>query len=640
MADWTAPRDLALGQARALIQRAVDKAEQLGVRGAIAVVGASGALVSASRMDAGGPGGMARARSKAWISATQQIPTAEHHHRMTTLAPPIAAGFVQASPEAVFPGAGGLPIRADGVVVAGIAASGATVSPFFPDGVEPASLSVNGPPANPEDLLIAYALQLPYTGQHGDDRPRWAARFGDLSIDPADSAGMSPAPAARRQAELSWAKGLCDRVLREAERRDLRVAVAVVDRGGDAIQQDLMDGAGRRGGRGPGGREHRGAVRRAQRGGGPALRRSRAAGPDRDPGGARRGRRRAGPGGGPAGRRARRGRSRASQLRRAGHRGAGHALTTTMAVCATRVGTAMSPASGGVRLMRFRILGSLEAEAAGGLLPAGPPGQQRVLAVLLLNANQAVPVTRLVDALWDAGPPATAAKQARNTVSRLRKLLTPGGPAVRIATAGAGYRLSVPAAALDASLFEAQVRAADAAMAGQRDHEALLLLREALALWRGPALDGLTGQVIEAAAAGWNERRCAVMEKYYDRMLGLGQHRGAVVDLTGQVAEHPLREKPAEKLMLALYRCGRRADALSVYARTRAQLAEELGLDPGPGLQRLHHQILSDDPALAPAPVPAGPAGNGHGAPVTPAPQPAAPAFAAPARAAPPTWSR
>ncbi len=242
MADWTPPRDLALAEARALIQRAVDKAEQLGVRGAIAVAGPSGALISASRMDAGGPGGMARARSKAWISATQQIPTAEHHHRMTTLAPPIATGFVQASPEAVFPGAGGLPIYADGVVVAGIAASGATVSPFFPDGAEPASLSVGGEPANPEDLLIAYALQLPYAGQHGDDQPRWAARFGARRIDPADSAGMSLAPAASRQAELGWARGLCDRVLREAERRDLRVAVAVVDRGGDAVQQDLMDG--------------------------------------------------------------------------------------------------------------------------------------------------------------------------------------------------------------------------------------------------------------------------------------------------------------------------------------------------------------------------------------------------------------
>jgi len=282
--------------------------------------------------------------------------------------------------------------------------------------------------------------------------------------------------------------------------------------------------------------------------------------------------------------------------------------------------------------MHFRILGSLEAEAGGGLLPAGPPGQQRVLAVLLVNANQVVPVTRLVDALWDARPPATAAKQARNTVSRLRKLLAPGEPAVRIATAGTGYRLCVPAGALDASLFEAQVRAADAAMAGGRDHEALLLLREALALWRGPALDGLTGQVVEAAAAAWNERRCAVMEKYYDRMLALGQHRGAVVDLIGQVAEHPLREKPAEKLMLALYRCGRRADALSVYARTRTQLAEELGLDPGPDLRRLHQQILSDDPALALAPAragSAGPAGNGHGG-GPPAPPPAALAPAVP----------
>ena len=101
------PRDLGLGQARALVQRAVDKAEQLGLRGAVAVVGATGTLITASRMDAGGPDGMARARSKAWISATQQIPSGEHLHRMTSIAPPVAAGFAQASPEALFPGAGG-----------------------------------------------------------------------------------------------------------------------------------------------------------------------------------------------------------------------------------------------------------------------------------------------------------------------------------------------------------------------------------------------------------------------------------------------------------------------------------------------------------------------------------------------------
>jgi uncharacterized protein GlcG (DUF336 family) len=236
------PTDLRLDAARALIQRAVDKAEQLGVRGGIAVVGASGALISASKMDAGGAGGMTRARSKAWISATQQIPSAEHLHRMTTIAGPVAAGFARASPEALFPGAGGQPIVEHGVVVAGIAASGATVSPFFPADIGPAAVSADGRPANPEDLLIAYALGRPYVGQHGDDQPRWEARFGDLVLDPAESLGLAPAPTASRQPELAWAKRLCDRVIDEAGRRGLRVAVAVVDRAADPVQQDLMDG--------------------------------------------------------------------------------------------------------------------------------------------------------------------------------------------------------------------------------------------------------------------------------------------------------------------------------------------------------------------------------------------------------------
>lgn len=237
------PRDLPLTEARALIDRAIDKAEQLGLRGGLAVVGASGGLISASRMDAGGPGGMARARSKAWISATQQIPSAEHLRRMTTIAPPVATGFAQASPEAVFPGAGGLPIRKDGVVVAGIAASGATVSPFFPEGVAPEVVSASGRPANPEDLLIAYALGVPYVGQHGDDGERWQARFGDLTVSPEDSLGMAPAPRASHQAELAWARRLCDAAVEEATRRGLRIAVAVVDPGGDPIQQDRMDDA-------------------------------------------------------------------------------------------------------------------------------------------------------------------------------------------------------------------------------------------------------------------------------------------------------------------------------------------------------------------------------------------------------------
>ncbi|WP_221327484.1 heme-binding protein [Actinoplanes sp. L3-i22] len=235
------PRDLDLTEARELVQRAVDKAEQLGLRGGIAVVGASGALITASRLDHGGPGGMARARSKAWIAATQQITSTEHLHRMTTLPAPISAGFVQVSPEAIFPGAGGMPIRdKDGVIVAGLAASGATVSPFLPEGVAPEVVSAAGAPANPEDLLIAYALDVPYVGQHGDDDARWRQRFGDLTVSPADSLGLKPAPPAAAQRELAWARALCDRVLAEAHRRGLRVSVAVVDQGGDPIQQDRM----------------------------------------------------------------------------------------------------------------------------------------------------------------------------------------------------------------------------------------------------------------------------------------------------------------------------------------------------------------------------------------------------------------
>jgi uncharacterized protein GlcG (DUF336 family) len=237
------PADVSLERARALVRRAVDKAEQLGLRGGIAVVGASGALVTASRLDLGGPGGMGRATSKAWIAATQQIPSTEHLHRMTTLPQPIAQGFVQVSPQAAFPGAGAMPILDDdGRVAGGIAASGATVSPFLPAGVAPEVVSADGEPANPEDLLIAYALGVPYVGQHGDDGARWRDRFGDLVVAPEDALGLRPAPASSRQLELDWARELNDRAISLAGKAGLRVTATVVDRGGDPLQQDRMDG--------------------------------------------------------------------------------------------------------------------------------------------------------------------------------------------------------------------------------------------------------------------------------------------------------------------------------------------------------------------------------------------------------------
>jgi uncharacterized protein GlcG (DUF336 family) len=176
---------------------------------------------------------------------------------MRVIAPPMVTGFSTLSPEAAFPGAGGMPIRArsdggaDGAagrspVIAGIAASGAGIGPFvgYP-GSDPLKLIADGAPSNGEDLLVHYALGIPYEGQHGDDLERWIAVYGAWpgEFDPADGTGMAPAPPAAREPEHRWALALADRAIAEAERRGLRVSVAIVDPRGDPIQQDRMDGA-------------------------------------------------------------------------------------------------------------------------------------------------------------------------------------------------------------------------------------------------------------------------------------------------------------------------------------------------------------------------------------------------------------
>lgn len=218
--------------------------------------------------------------------------------------------------------------------------------------------------------------------------------------------------------------------------------------------------------------------------------------------------------------------------------------------------------------MEFRILGSLEAEAGGKRLALGGPREQKVLAVLLLDAGRVVPVAHLAEAVWD-DPPATAGKQVSNAVGVLRRLLTENGEPDAVVTEGSGYRLRVSADSLDARLFEAKVSQAKVAAAAGDVAEAAALAGSALALWRGPALAGLSGRVIEAAAAGWEERRSAVQEMYYDHRLALGEHRQIVGDLVAVVSGHPLRERGVAQLMLALYRCGRQAEALAAYLRAR-----------------------------------------------------------------------
>ena len=252
--------------------------------------------------------------------------------------------------------------------------------------------------------------------------------------------------------------------------------------------------------------------------------------------------------------------------------------------------------------MDFRILGSLEAEVDGVAVGLSGPAERKVLAVLLLDAGRMVPVSRLVDALWEDDPPATAAKQARNVVSRLRRVLAAGGAPDLIMTEAAGYRIRLSPDDLDATRFEAL--AARAQAAAGRPEEAARLLRAALGLWRGRALAGLPGRITEAAAAAWEERRLAVAEAYYDHQLRLGRHREILSELSALVAAEPLREWPVGQLMVALYRSGRQTDALARYRQTRAVLDRELGLAPGAALTQVHQQILTGDPALA---VPAAP---------------------------------
>ena len=240
--------DIPLAEARALIARGIDKAEQIGMRGSLVVVGGTGALVSGSRMDHGGAGGMARARSKAWIAATQQMPSLEHLGRMRVIPPPMVSGFTSISPEAVFPGAGGMPVRAGGdpsaPVIAGLAASGAAIGPFVKyEGADPQKLIANGQPSNGEDLLVHYALGIPYAGQHGDDLERWVEAYGPFPEDPGEGLGMAPAPPAQTQPEHDWALRIVNLAIELATERQLLISVALVDRRGDPIQLDRMDGA-------------------------------------------------------------------------------------------------------------------------------------------------------------------------------------------------------------------------------------------------------------------------------------------------------------------------------------------------------------------------------------------------------------
>jgi len=221
--------------------------------------------------------------------------------------------------------------------------------------------------------------------------------------------------------------------------------------------------------------------------------------------------------------------------------------------------------------------------------------------MLLLHRNEVVGSDRLVEALWGEAPPASAPTALHGHVSALRKLLG----AERIRTHAPGYRLRVDPGELDLARFESLVVAA---RRPDEPEERSTRLREALALWRGdPLVDLRYESFAQRELLRLAELRIAVLEDRLDADLARGRHRELVGELEALVAEHPFRERLRGQLMLALYRCGRQADALHVFQDARRALVEELGIDPGPALQQLQRQILDQDPSLDPQPrAPAG----------------------------------
>lgn len=247
------------------------------------------------------------------------------------------------------------------------------------------------------------------------------------------------------------------------------------------------------------------------------------------------------------------------------------------------------------------ILGPLTATANGERLKISSARQRSVLALLALFPNRVVTVDTMVESIWPERAPATARTQISICVAALRRLFASAGAGEElIITEHPGYRLDPEGHRIDWMLFdEAAARARDAAREG-RLTEAERCYGQAMGLWRGRALSGISGLVAESEAARLDERRLAVNDEALSVLLELGEHTRALAGAVAVVTENPLREHTVGMLMLAQYRSGRRAEALETFRRTRRLFVTELGVEPGPELIRLQGAILRDDPALAP----------------------------------------
>ncbi|WP_421120938.1 BTAD domain-containing putative transcriptional regulator [Aquihabitans daechungensis] len=248
--------------------------------------------------------------------------------------------------------------------------------------------------------------------------------------------------------------------------------------------------------------------------------------------------------------------------------------------------------------LQLSVLGPVRARRAGTDVALGGRRQKAVLVRLAIVAGDVVPVDRLIDDLWGGEPPASAANTVQSYVSNLRRELATGaGPVIE--RVGDGYRLAPESVDLVATRFEQLVARASSGGDPLDADGRIALLDEALGLWHGQAIADFAEEPwSQGAAVRLDELRLAAEEARFDLLLAAGRHAVAVGELRAAVDAHPLRERFAAQLVLALYRCGRQSEALRAFDRTRAHLGDELGLDPGPDLSALADQVLRHDPAL------------------------------------------
>ncbi|MDG9681443.1 BTAD domain-containing putative transcriptional regulator [Streptomyces sp. DH18] len=258
--------------------------------------------------------------------------------------------------------------------------------------------------------------------------------------------------------------------------------------------------------------------------------------------------------------------------------------------------------------LRFTVLGPVRAWRGPELLSSGSPQQRALLAALLLREGRTATAGELIDAFWGEDPPSQALATIRTYASRLRKIL---GQDTLVSESG-GYAIRTDRAALDLTLAQDLAAEAEKARAAGDRCQARTLINKVLGLWDGEALASVPGPYADNQRTRLEEWRLQLTETRLDLDLEVGCHAEAVSELTALTAAHPLRERLRELLMVALYRSGRQAEALAVYADTRRLLAEELGVDPRPELAQLQQRILradeelarpADEPAPAPAPL-------------------------------------